>query len=127
MKQAALPDGFVFDPFPFQHDGLAASEVDVGRGEIAEALVVSAMIVVLDEGGDLPFEIAGQEVVFEQDAVLERLVPALDLALGLGMTGSSAGVIHALIGEPGSEVGRHIIPRVIGFDRCEPIPAFRLM
>ena len=55
------------------------------------------MVVVLDEGFDLGFEIAGQEVVFEQDAVLEGLVPALDLALGLRMEavrrahGSSSG------------------------------------
>ena len=49
--------------------------------------MVAPMIVVLDEGGDLGFEIARQEVVFEQDAVLQRLVPALDLALRLGMTG----------------------------------------
>jgi retron-type reverse transcriptase len=30
------------------------------------------MVVVLDEGGDLAFEIAGQEVVLKQDAILER-------------------------------------------------------
>ena len=41
-----------------------------------------------------------QEVVFEQDSVLERVVPALDLALGLGMAGRSAGVIHTLVGQP---------------------------
>ena len=39
MKQAALCDGFAFDPFPFQRDDIAATEVDVGRREIAEALV----------------------------------------------------------------------------------------
>ena len=47
--------------------------------------MVAGVIVVLDEGADLGLEIAGQVVVFEQDAVLERLVPALDLALRLGM------------------------------------------
>jgi hypothetical protein len=30
MKQAALSDGFAFDPLSFQHDDIAASEVDVG-------------------------------------------------------------------------------------------------
>ena len=49
------------------------------------ALMVAAVIVVLDEGSDLGLEIAGQVVVLEQDAVLQGLVPALDLALGLGM------------------------------------------
>ena len=45
--------------------------------------MVALMVVMIDEGFDLGFEIAGQEVVFQQDAVLEGLVPALDLALGL--------------------------------------------
>ena len=108
MKQAALFDGFAFDPFPFQRDDIAAPEVDVGRGEIVEALMVAAVVVVIDERRDLPLEIARQEVVFEQDAVLQRLVPALDLALGLGMTGCTAGVIHALVGEPFGKVGRDV-------------------
>jgi hypothetical protein len=49
---------------------LAASEVDVGRGKIVEALVIAPMIVMLDEGSDLRFEIAWQEVVLQKDAVL---------------------------------------------------------
>ena len=98
VVQAALSDGFSFNPFAFEQDGLAASEVDVGRCEIVEALVVSAMVVILDEGCDLGFEVFLEEVVFEQDAVLQRLVPALDLALGLGMAGCTARVIHAVVG-----------------------------
>ena len=35
MLQAAIGDGLAFDPFAFEEDGVAASEVDVGRGEIA--------------------------------------------------------------------------------------------
>jgi hypothetical protein len=49
-----------FDPFAFEEDGLTAPGVDVGRSEIVEALVIAVMVVVLDEGGDLAFEIAGQ-------------------------------------------------------------------
>lgn len=57
MVQAALSDGVSFDPFAFEQDGLAASEVDVGWGKIVEALVVSAMVVVLDEGRDLRLKV----------------------------------------------------------------------
>jgi hypothetical protein len=32
VKQAAVSDGFAFDPFPFQHDDVTAPEVDVGGG-----------------------------------------------------------------------------------------------
>ena len=38
----------------------------------------------LDEGGNPGLEVGWHEVVFEHDSVLERLVPALDLPLGLG-------------------------------------------
>jgi hypothetical protein len=58
MQQASSGDGLSFDPFPFDEDGLAASEVDVGRCQVAQALVVSQMIVVGDEGSDLGFEVA---------------------------------------------------------------------
>ncbi len=58
--------------------------------------MVALVVVVLDEGLDLLFEIAGQEVVLQQHTVFERLVPAFDLALGLGMEGRTANVIHLL-------------------------------
>ena len=38
-----------------------------------------------DEGVNLPFEIARQVVVVEQNAVLQGLMPTLDLSLGLWM------------------------------------------
>src|SRR6516162_6665660 len=89
VYQASVLDGLSFDPFSFQQDGLSAPEVDVGRGEVGDGLVVSQVVVVGDEGADLGLEIAGQIVVLQQDAVHERLVPTLDLALGLGMEGGS--------------------------------------
>ena len=72
---------------------MAAPEVDVSRGEIVEALVVSAMVVMLDEGRDLGFEVLLEEVVFQEDSVLQRLVPAFDLALGLWVTGSAVDLL----------------------------------
>lgn len=90
MLQASLLDGLALDPFAFVEDGLPAAEVDVGGREIAEALVRSDMVVMLDEGRDLPFKVTGQIVIFEQDAVLQGLVPALDLALCLRMIGRRA-------------------------------------
>ena len=88
MLQAPVFDGLSFGPFPFQQDGLAAPEVDIGGREVIQALVVAPVVVVLDEGAELGFEITGQRIVLQQDPVLEGLVPALDLALGLGMGGA---------------------------------------
>ena len=62
--------------------------------------MVTLVVVVIDEGVDLGLEIARQIVVLEQDAVLQRLVPALDLALGLGMEGSAPDVPDAAVPEP---------------------------
>ena len=37
-------DGVAFDPFPVEQDDVAAAEVDVGRREILQALVISGVI-----------------------------------------------------------------------------------
>ena len=92
MVQASALDGQSFDPFAFQQDGLTAPEVDVGRGQVGDALMVPEVVVAGDEVANLLLEIAGQIVVLEQDAVLQCLVPAFDLALGLGMEGSAPDV-----------------------------------
>ena len=44
--------------------------------------------------------VAGQIVVLQQDAVLERLMPALDLALGHRMIRRAADMPHVLLVEP---------------------------
>ena len=49
MLQAAVSDGLSLDPFSFGQDGWTASEVDVGRGEIVDALVIAAVVVVVDD------------------------------------------------------------------------------
>jgi hypothetical protein len=59
--------------------------------------MVTPVIVVLDEARDLGFEITGLIIVLEQNAVLERLVPALDLALGLRMAQGAANMRDATV------------------------------
>ena len=87
MLQAAILDCGSFNPFSFQQDGLSSAEVDVSWRQIVQALVIAAMIVVIDEGVDLGREVAGQIIVLQQDAVLERLMPALDLPCVCGWQG----------------------------------------
>ena len=71
MLFASLFDGALFDLLSPLDDALASSEVDVGRGEIVERLVIAVMIVVVDEALDGVLEMARQIVVFEQDAALQ--------------------------------------------------------
>ena len=103
MQQASSGDGLSFDPFTLDEDGLAASKVDVGWRQ-----VLAQVIVVGDEGADLGFEVAGQVVILEQDAVLERLMPALDLALGHRMIRRTTDMLHLLAVEPFRQVRRDV-------------------
>jgi len=110
VLQAPIFECLSFDPFSSFDDLGCPAEVGVGRCHIVEALVVALVIVVLDERLDLLFEIAGQAVVFQQDAVLQCLVPALDLALCLRMEGRTAHMVHLFAVEiirqfPGDVVG----------------------
>ena len=107
-------DGLLFDPFPFQQDDLAVPKVDIGGREIIQALVITLVIVVLDEGADLGFEVTGQIIVLQQDPVLEGLVPALELALGLGTVGCATDMLHALIIEPFGQVAGDIAGPIVG-------------
>src|SRR5690606_17194572 len=72
------------------------------------------MVVMLNEGVDLGLEVTGQEVVLQQDAVLEGLAPALDLALGLGMHWSAPDMAHGLsldiIGQFAGDVAGAVAP-----------------
>ena len=99
---------------------MTAPEVDVGRGEIVDALVIAPVVVVGDECIDLSFEIAGQIIVLEQDAVLERLMPALDFALGLGMEGSATNVPDAAILEPFRQIAGDVRAPVVA-QQARPI------
>ena len=126
MLQAALSDCLFLDLLSHSQDFSASAVVDVRGRQIAQALVVAAVVVALDEGVDLPLRVAGQIVVFQQDAVFHGLMPALrcpamvclqtmrgGLAPGLGMVWRPAGVIHALgveiIGQIGRDVGRTVV------------------
>ncbi len=64
MLQAPIFDSLSFNPFALLDDGLCPAEVGVGRCDVAQALVIALMVVMLDERFDLLFKVAGQEVVF---------------------------------------------------------------
>ena len=75
--------------------------------------MIALVVVVIDEGFNLGFEITGQEVVFQQDAVLQCLMPTFDLALGLGMIGRSARVLHAFVLQPFWQFSRDITGPIV--------------
>ena len=113
VLQAPFVECLSFNPFSFQQDGLAASKVDIGGREVSKALVIALVIVVRDEGIDLCFELAGQIVVLKQDAVLQGLMPALDLALGLRMIRRPTNMIHFSVIEPFGQIARDVRGTVV--------------
>ncbi len=114
MMQAPLLDGFAFDPFSLLDDGFCPAEVGVGRCDVFQALVIALVVVMFDERLDLSLQIAGQEVVLQQDAVLQGLVPTFDLALSLGMERCTANVTHLLVCQIVGQFARHIAGAVVG-------------
>ena len=113
MLQAPIFDGLSFDPFALFNDGLRPAEVGVGGCDVIQALVIALMVVMLDERLDLGFEVAWQIVVFEQDAVFQGLVPALDLALGLGMERRTANMAHVFASEIFSQFACYVAGAIV--------------
>ena len=113
VLQAPFVDSVLLDPFSLLQDLVATPEVDISGCQVLQALVISPVIVVADEPADLPLEIAGEEVVFQKDAVLQGLVPSLDLALGLGMVGCTTNMIHVSGIEPFGQITRDVTGPVI--------------
>jgi len=104
MLQASILDCVAFDPFSFQQDCLTAPEVHVGRRQIAQALVIAPVILVIDKPADAGLKITRQVVVFQEDAILECLMPAFDLALCLRMVGRAANVSRRLVSKRAVEI-----------------------
>ena len=51
--QASRFECLSFDPFSLFQNGFVTAEVDVGRCDVVDALVIALVIVVVDEGFDL--------------------------------------------------------------------------
>jgi hypothetical protein len=58
VLQATVCNGGKFDASAFCDDLVCPAEVDVGWCDIVDALMIANVIVVLDEGVDLSFEIS---------------------------------------------------------------------
>ena len=74
--------------------------ISIGWCDVAKALMIAAVIIMLDEGCHLAFEVSWQIIVFEQYPVFECLVPAFDLALGLRMTWCPADMLYISASQP---------------------------
>ena len=63
VLQAAFLDCQFLDFLPFSEDSFSPAEVDVGRCDVVQALMIAAMVAVIDKCFDLPFQITRQVIV----------------------------------------------------------------
>jgi hypothetical protein len=63
MLQAALPDCQCLDLRSLPKNGFVAAKVVVGPCDVVQALVVSLVVVIRDEGPDLAFEVTRHVIV----------------------------------------------------------------
>ena len=100
MVQAAVLDCVFFDTFSPFLDSCIPSEVDIVGRYITDIFVIALVILILDESCDLVFQMPWQVIVFQQDTVLQGLMPTFNLALGLGMVWRATDMVHALVFQP---------------------------
>ena len=117
MLQAPVLNSLAFDPSTLQLDGLTASEIDIGRREIAQDIVIAVLVVMLNEGLDMVFQIPGQIVALQKNAVLQRLMPAFNLALCHGVVGRAADMLEVAVAEPGCQITGDVAGTIV---RQEP-------
>ena len=100
----------------YNHNALIVADLsnDVSYAENLFETFRSRLIgLQISRHGDPLLQVSRQIVIFEQNAVLQGLVPAFDLSLGLGMIRRAAHMLHALAFEPlGQIVGNVTRPIV---------------
>ncbi len=69
-RSATVRNSDTLDTQAFCQDCLSSPEVDISGSEVVEALVIADVVILLDEGVDLPFEITRQ--VVKQNAVFQQ-------------------------------------------------------
>ena len=114
MKQVPVVDGLSLDALSFFEDGPVSAKVDVGWGQIIDDLVIALGVVVLDEAIDLGLQGTRQIIVFQQNAVLQGLMPPLNLTLGLRVVGGAADMGDLLVVQPLGQIARDVAGTVVG-------------
>src|SRR4029453_17308170 len=108
MLQATVCNSGTLNALAFCEDCLSSPEVDIGRSEVVEALVIADVVIVREEGVDLPFMITGSKEVVEHDAALQGLVPTLDLSFGLRVIRRPTHMLHPLTLKPLGQIASHV-------------------
>ena len=104
MLQSSLFHRLSFDGFSLPQYRLGVTEVDIRRRHIEQALVIPSVVVIVDKSFDVGLEVTRQIVVLQQQPVLDRLMPALNLALRHRVVWGTTDVVYALVFKPLAEL-----------------------
>lgn len=92
---------------------MGAAEVDIGRRDVFQALVISFVIVIRHKAFDLTLQVTRQEVIFQQDSVFQRLVPSLDFSLRLRMIRRAAHMAHVVVFDVVRKLARDVAGTIV--------------
>jgi hypothetical protein len=71
MQTSSVSHGRAFNFLTFIENRLPSSEIDILRGQVVQALMITPCVVVSDELPDALFEMPREIVVVEQDLVFQ--------------------------------------------------------
>src|SRR5260221_10092003 len=114
MLSPSLGEGSPFNVLAAVEQLTGTTEEDIGWGEIVQRLVITFVVVMLDEIRHCQFKLAREVMIFQADEVFERAVVALNFALGHGMVGRTARVANIGLFEELGQVVRQVGWTVVG-------------
>jgi hypothetical protein len=89
--------GLLLNPFSLGHHSGIAYKEHIGWGHVVQRFMIALVVVVAHKTGNGLFQFGWRIVQVEFDKRLHRAMVALDLALGLGMVGCAANVVHLVM------------------------------
>ncbi|MGY4568059.1 hypothetical protein ACVWY5_001129 [Bradyrhizobium sp. USDA 3256] len=98
--------------FSVGEDGLSPVEVDIGRSEVVDALMIADVIVVFYEGPYLPFEVTRAGSNDRAECGSSRLGASARSFPGSGVI-TAAHMLHALVFEPTGQIVCHVTQAIV--------------
>jgi hypothetical protein len=97
-----LLQGLFLDLVSFGEHLLGSAKVNISRSEIVQRLMVTLVVVIVHEAGDLNFKFGGEILILQVHNILHRTVVTLNLALGHRVVGRRASMLNVSALQEGS-------------------------
>ncbi len=108
IRRSPLLQRPLFHPLPLLHHCFCVPEIQICWREIVQRLVVTPLVVVLDERANGVFQLPREIMVFKAADVLQRAMVMLNLALGYGVVRFPSSMLQLVLVEKGRQLMRHV-------------------